>query len=196
MPRYLRYLLLWLSCTAVSVTAVLLTVHFVVGSTRPKPLVARSAPTVFTSSTSRPPSPSAEPEPSPSRRTAGPSATRSASRAEASRPPSRAATPRPSRSTAPPPAASTPAGGSGAYTDCEGGAGVHTIESAGGQATVRFGDRGVCLVSAVPVRGFTVRTEQRERTTLTVTFSGQRSESEITATTTPQNKATIKETSW
>ncbi|MCC5036698.1 hypothetical protein DMH02_026885 [Streptomyces sp. WAC 00631] len=196
MPRYLRYLLLWLSCTAVSVTAVLLTVHFVVGSTRPKPLVARSAPTVFTSSTSRPPSPSAEPGPSRGKSTATPTPTASPSRAATTRKPSPRATPRPSRSTAPPPATSAPPSGPGAFTDCEGGAGVHTIESAGGQATVRFGDRGVCLVSAVPVRGFTVRTEQRERTTLTVTFSGQRRESEITATTTPQNKATIKETSW
>ncbi|NJQ02629.1 hypothetical protein HCK00_19305 [Streptomyces sp. PLAI1-29] len=80
--------------------------------------------------------------------------------------------------------------------DCEGGAGVHTIDSAGGKATVRFGARGVCLVSAVPTRGFTVRTRQSDPAALTVTFSGDRRRSEITATATPQHKATIKETTW
>ncbi|MDX2709439.1 hypothetical protein PV350_42390, partial [Streptomyces sp. PA03-6a] len=44
MPRYLRYVVIWLSCTAVSVTAVMLTVGFVVGSTRPTPPVARDIP--------------------------------------------------------------------------------------------------------------------------------------------------------
>ncbi|MBD9732670.1 hypothetical protein IGX29_12810, partial [Streptomyces sp. H28] len=44
MPRLLRYLLIWLSCTAASVTAVIVTIHFVVGSTRPTAPVAQSAP--------------------------------------------------------------------------------------------------------------------------------------------------------
>jgi hypothetical protein len=73
---------------------------------------------------------------------------------------------------------------------------VHTIQSAGGQASVRFGGAGVCLISAVPHRGFTVRTSQKEPTTLTVTFSGDRRRSVITATTEPQDRAAVRETSW
>ncbi|MGP4002549.1 hypothetical protein [Streptomyces sp. 8N706] len=73
---------------------------------------------------------------------------------------------------------------------------MHTIQSVGGQASVRFGSDGVCLVSAIPTRGFTVRTSQTEPTTLSVTFSGDRRESVITATTEPEDKATVRETSW
>ncbi|MGP3981641.1 hypothetical protein [Streptomyces sp. KR80] len=73
---------------------------------------------------------------------------------------------------------------------------MHTVNSAGGQASIRWGDNGVCLVSAIPTRGFTVRTSQREPTTLSVTFTGDRQESVITATTTPQDKATVRERSW
>ncbi|MEC4017841.1 hypothetical protein [Streptomyces sp. H27-D2] len=73
---------------------------------------------------------------------------------------------------------------------------MQTIQSAGGHASVRFGSNGVCLVSAVPERGFTVRTAQSDPDTLEVTFSGDRRKSEITATTTPQDGATVRETSW
>ncbi|MCM2579643.1 hypothetical protein [Streptomyces meridianus] len=73
---------------------------------------------------------------------------------------------------------------------------MHTIQSNGGQASVRFGSDTVCLVSAVPTRGFTVRTSQDEPSELTVTFSGDRQESVITATAVPQSGATVRESSW
>ncbi|WP_432092689.1 hypothetical protein [Streptomyces sp. bgisy100] len=73
---------------------------------------------------------------------------------------------------------------------------MHTIQSAGGQASVRFGSDGVCLVSAIPTRSFTVRTSQTDASTLSVTFTGDRQESVITATTTPEDRATVRETSW
>ncbi|MFI1963329.1 hypothetical protein ACH429_04180 [Streptomyces pathocidini] len=189
MSRYLRYLLIWLSCTAVSVTAVLLTVHFVVGSTRPTPPVARSAPTVFGSHTARHPADPARKSRTPAH---SPSAT---SRAPAARP-----TPAPpatgSARPTPRDTSSKTAIPSARAGECTGGSGVHTIESAGGQASVDFGDSGVCLVSAVPTQGFTVRTAQREPAALSVTFSGDGQESVITATTGPQDKATVREASW
>ncbi|GAA5206649.1 hypothetical protein GCM10023323_19020 [Streptomyces thinghirensis] len=61
---------------------------------------------------------------------------------------------------------------------------------------MRFGGAGVCLVSAVPNRGFTVSTEQSGPQTLTVTFSASRHRSEITATTQPQSRADVREVSW
>ncbi|NBM19461.1 hypothetical protein GUY61_28525 [Streptomyces sp. GC420] len=73
---------------------------------------------------------------------------------------------------------------------------MHTVNSTGGQASFYFGDNGVCLVSAVPTRGFTVRTSQTRATELSVTFSGDRHESVITATSEPQAKASVRETSW
>ncbi|WP_437062735.1 hypothetical protein [Streptomyces sp. enrichment culture] len=73
---------------------------------------------------------------------------------------------------------------------------MYTVPSEGGKATVRFGDDGVCLVSAVPNQGFTVSTEQGEPQTLTVTFSASRHRSEITATSRPHGGANVKEVSW
>ncbi|MEV6316599.1 hypothetical protein [Streptomyces sp. NPDC051776] len=188
MPRSLRYLLIWISCTAVSVTAVILTVHFVVGSTKPTPPVARSAPTVFSS-----PSEQARKTKRPSK--PSPSAT--------SRAPTRKPSPKPTPARTSHPPSPTPASPSGQPTatqspaNCtEGGSGVQTIQSAGGQATVRFGDNGVCFVSAIPTQGFTVRTSQTEPTTLRVIFSGDRRQSEIMATTEPYDRAEVTETSW
>ncbi|MGP3952468.1 hypothetical protein [Streptomyces sp. 7N604] len=193
MSRSLRYLLIWLSCTAVSVTAVILTVHFVVGSTKPTPPVARSAPTVFSSPSEQTRKPSKSPKPSPSATSRAPSRKPSPTPTPTATP----TTSRPARTT--PPKTEEPAGGetTGSGAGCsEGGSGVQTIESAGGQATVRFGDTSVCLVSAVPTQGFTVRTSQSEPTTLTVTFSGDRHKSEIMATTEGDDRAEIRETSW
>ncbi|MCW1098770.1 hypothetical protein OJ963_33575 [Streptomyces sp. RS2] len=76
------------------------------------------------------------------------------------------------------------------------GAGVYTVPSEGGKATVRFGGGGVCLISAVPNQGFTVSTEQSTPQTLKVTFSASRHRSEITATTQPQSRADVREVSW
>ncbi|WP_431965826.1 hypothetical protein [Actinacidiphila sp. bgisy160] len=187
MPRYLRYVVIWLSCTAVSVTAVMLTVGFVVGSTRPTPPVARDIPESALAGSS----PSAAP-PSPSR-----SAPASFAAKRTPSPTVRRPTPTPVRpaTTAPPaPRAPRP---SATPADCgTGGAGVHTLQSQGGQASVRFGEDAVCLVSAVPASGFTVSTRRDGAQQLTVTFSGDRHRSEIVATTTPQSKATIREVSW
>ncbi|MBT2410551.1 MULTISPECIES: hypothetical protein [unclassified Streptomyces] len=73
---------------------------------------------------------------------------------------------------------------------------MYTVPSEGGKATVRFGAGGVCLISAVPDQGFTVRTRQSAPQTLTVTFSADRHRSEITATTEPHDQARVSETSF
>ncbi|MFF7770414.1 hypothetical protein ACIPIU_00385 [Streptomyces massasporeus] len=78
----------------------------------------------------------------------------------------------------------------------EGGVGVYTVPSEGGKVTVRFGDDAVCLISAVPNQGFTVSTSRTQAQTLTVTFSASRHRSEITATTQPQSRASVREVSW
>ncbi|MFD7060085.1 hypothetical protein [Streptomyces sp. NPDC059906] len=70
------------------------------------------------------------------------------------------------------------------------------MPSEGGKATVRFGGGGVCLISAVPNQGFTVRTEQSAPQTLKVTFEASRHRSEITATTQPRSRADVREVSW
>ncbi|MEU0896588.1 hypothetical protein [Streptomyces massasporeus] len=70
------------------------------------------------------------------------------------------------------------------------------MPSEGGKVTVRFGDDAVCLISAVPNQGFTVRTSRTGAQTLTVTFSASRHRSEITATTQPQSRANVREVSW
>ncbi|PTH84621.1 hypothetical protein C9J60_31345 [Streptomyces sp. A244] len=73
---------------------------------------------------------------------------------------------------------------------------MYTVPSEGGKATVRFGDDAVCLISAVPNRGFTVSTSRAEATGLTVTFSANRHRSEITATVQPQSRVDVREVSW
>ncbi|GGT14793.1 MULTISPECIES: hypothetical protein [Streptomyces] len=81
--------------------------------------------------------------------------------------------------------------------DCEeGGAGLHTVPSQGGRATVRYGSRGVCLISAVPNRGFKTTTSQPSADTLTVTFTSDDHRSTITATIEPGAKASVRETSF
>ncbi|CAM5469393.1 hypothetical protein [Streptomyces avidinii] len=188
MPRFPRYLFIWLSCTATSVTAVLATVQFVVGSTSHTPPVARSAPLVFDS----PPAWPAVQDPSPG--TPSPSASASPSA-------SPSATDRPTPSASPSPSAK-PSGAARTTApkpdvDCEdGGPGLHTVPSQGGKATVRYGSRGVCLISAVPSRGFKATTSQTDDDTLTVTFSGANHRSVITATIDPVAKASVRESSF
>ncbi|MEU7062618.1 hypothetical protein [Streptomyces sp. NPDC046161] len=81
--------------------------------------------------------------------------------------------------------------------DCDdGGAGLHTIPSQGGKATVRYGSRGVCLISAIPGRGFRTTTSQTADDTLTVTFTSDGHRSVITATVDPAAKASVRETSF
>ncbi|WP_253195662.1 hypothetical protein [Streptomyces sp. JHA26] len=192
MSRLLRYLLIWLSCTAASVTAVILTIHFVVGSTRPTAPVAQSAPPQ-----ELPVSPRPAPSPSPERSSPGPSPTGEKPRPTPSR--TREEPPEPSPAPTTPTARATsprPSAGGGERGCEEGGAGVYTVPSRGGRATVRFGDGGVCLVSAVPEQGFTVSTSQSAAETLTVTFSASRHRSEITATTEPRSQASVREVSF
>ncbi len=178
MPRSLRYLLVWLSCTVVTVAVVSLTVRFVVHSTAPVPPTAHAQPTTFDA-----PSPRAtvSPTPRPSPRRPTPAATSS--------PPHPRHSPAPTHSAAPPPS-TAPA------DDCQGGAGTHSVQSQGGQATINWGADAVCLVSAVPAQGFTTQTTQSASDTLVITFSGSHHRSRITATLTPEPNAVTDETSW
>jgi hypothetical protein len=73
---------------------------------------------------------------------------------------------------------------------------VHTVPSTGGKVTVRYGADAVCLVSAIPNAGFTVGTAQNDARTLTVTFSADRHRSEVTATTVPMDRWSVRETSF
>jgi hypothetical protein len=79
-------------------------------------------------------------------------------------------------------------------TLCElGGVGVQHFRADGGKATIRFGDRGVCLMSAVPNEGFTAKTVQTDPAELTVIFLSDQHESEINATALPGNQASVVE---
>ncbi|MGW7437870.1 hypothetical protein [Streptomyces sp. NPDC054849] len=185
MPRIPRYLFIWLSCTATSVTAVLATVQFVVGSTRHTPPVARSAPMVFDSPPAWLAGQGGSPSPS------APSA--SASPTPTDRPSPSASTPAPSKS----PSGSTRTAAPKPAVDCEeGGPGLHTVPAQGGKVTVRYGSRGVCLISAIPSRGFKATTSQTADDTLTVTFTSADHRSVVTATIEPTAKASVRETSF
>lgn len=187
MPRSFRHFLIWLSCTALTVTAVSLTVRFVVGSTAPLPPSARDvAAGIATNSPSSVVigSPTATPRQTPTR-TRKPTVSPSAS------------TRRPTATaTGPASVPATPPSSGARLPDCEGGAGTHSFESTGGQASIRFGADAVCLVSAVPAIGFTTSTRQSAPDTLTITFTGARHRSELTATLHPQAKEVTSEVSW
>ncbi|GAA2230513.1 hypothetical protein [Streptomyces indiaensis] len=190
MPRLLRYLTLWLACTTASATAVILTIHFVTGSTRPTAPVAQTAPSQ-PPKTPRPSTTTAKASPSPSASPRTPSPPPS-SKAAADPSPTPTSTPTPNTRT-PHPAAPTGTNGPDCQDDD---ADVYTVPSQGGKATVRFGDDAVCLISAVPNQGFTVSTHRTGAQTLTVTFTASHHRSDITTTTQPQNHASIRETSW
>ncbi|WP_236655379.1 hypothetical protein [Streptacidiphilus carbonis] len=186
MPRPLHYFLIWLSCTALTATAVLLTVRFVVGSTTPLPPTARGVSTVLAtgaavaSAGAAPSAVTGSPAPAPSSPAPSPSHRQQ---------PSRPSAPASQSPSAAPPHHSGSA-------DCSGGAGAHSFESAGGQVTVRFGADAVCLVSAVPGLGFTTSTTQSAPDTLTVTFTGAHHRSELTASLQPQAQEVTREVSW
>ncbi|MCL2554975.1 MAG: hypothetical protein FWE75_22885 [Actinomycetia bacterium] len=187
MPRLLRYFLVWLSCTAVTVTAVFLTVRFVVHSTAPLPPTAHGMPTAFGAPTVGTGTMAPKPSPvssAPSTPTHRPSPTAPAT-----------TRPAPTRTASPAPTTSKPPAGGQGY-DCSGGVGAHAVQAQGGQVTVRWGDDAVCLVSAVPAQGFTTNTAQDSARSLVVTFSGAHHRSQITATLDPQAKAVTTETSW
>ncbi|MFE0582279.1 hypothetical protein [Streptomyces sp. NPDC058874] len=185
MPRTSRYLLIWLSCTAASVTAVLATVQFVVGSTRHTPPVARSAPTVIDT-------PPAWQAGSPSPSTPSPTASAGPSPTASQSPSPTTAAPTPVKATSGAPKTPAPR-----KVDCaEGGAGLYTVPTQGGKVTVRYGSRGVCLISAVPGRGFRTTTSQTSDSTLTVTFTSSDHKSVVTATIDPSAKASVRESSF
>lgn len=188
MSRFLRFFVVWLCCTALTATAVFLTVRFVLGSTAPLPPSTAGVTTVLALATPIPVSPGATGTGTPSSTPdASPSVPRpkpSPSATTASQP-----TPQPRHSSAPPP-------GHPSSADCGGGAGTHSFSSAGGQVVVRFGADAVCLVSAVPALGFTTSTAQSSPGTLTVTFSGGHHRSELTASLQPQAQEVTREVSW
>lgn len=184
MPRSLRFFLIWLCCTTLTVTVVFVTVNFVVGSTAPLPPTARAMPTVFPVGSSAPATPTPPPRPTPK-----PTGTSSSTRRPS---PSASPSPRPTTTRpAPPP---SPTGHPGTSNTCSGGAGIHTIQSTGGQATVNFGSDAMCLVSAVPAPGFTAATQQNAQDTLTIVFTSSSHRSQIVATINPQPRAETTET--
>lgn len=169
-------------------TAVLGTVQFVVGSTRHTPPVARSAPVVIDtppawqagSAAPEQPSPTATPSTSPSATVTQPAS-------------SLPVTPSRAKASSSAPGNSAPKSG----VDCkQGGAGLYTVPSQGGKVTVRYGSRGVCLISAVPSPGFKTTTSQTADDTLTVTFTSGDHRSVITATVVPGAKASVRESSF
>ncbi|MFC1413926.1 hypothetical protein ACEZCY_33255 [Streptacidiphilus sp. N1-12] len=186
MPRFFRFFLIWLSCTALTVTAVFLTVRFVLGSTAPLPprtpgvttvLALAATPGPGASDGSATPAigtPTSTPDPTPSPSATKPSAPATPSHQAAA----------PTHSPRPP-----------AY-DCGGGAGTHSFQTDGGQVAIRFGADAVCLVSAVPALGFTTSTAQSSAGVLTVTFTGAHHRSELTASLQPQAQEVTKEVSW
>ncbi|MGG8406295.1 hypothetical protein ACM614_06540 [Streptomyces sp. 12297] len=183
MPRLTRYLLIWLSCTTASVTAVMLTVYFVIGLTRPTPPSARSVQAVYPSPSAlvgAPASAVADPPRTPTASPARPSVQAS--------PAPRTPSPTPSRL----PAATTPA--PRPSPQCSGGPGLHTVPSQGGKVTVQYGRTRVCFVSAVPAPGFRTGTQQTDPDTLVVVFTSDDHRSQITATVVPTARASVRET--
>ncbi len=61
---------------------------------------------------------------------------------------------------------------------------------------MRYGSRGVCLISAIPALGFKATTSQTADDTLTVTFTSADHRSVITATVDPGAKASVRESSF
>ncbi|WP_410535919.1 hypothetical protein [Streptomyces sp. KL2] len=186
MPRYLRYVLLWLSCTSLSVTTVSLTVQFVVGTTRPTPPVARDTPGTVVSSPTASAEPSRSPTPSPT-----PSPTRRASSPAPPPKPTASPTTRPAARPTPSPSANT-GGEQGCHTA---GAEVRTFQTTGGRASIRFGGSGACLVSALPAGGFTAAMQRGGPRELTVVFTGEsfRSQIEVTSPTPSSYSVAIRE---
>lgn len=169
-------------------TAVLGTVQFVVGSTGHTPPVARSAPVVIDTPPAWQAGSAAPDQGSPAT-----TASVSPSAAVTQPPSSSPATPSRAKASSSTPRTSAPKTG----VDCEhGGAGLYTVRSQGGKVTVRYGSRGVCLISAVPSPGFKATTSQSADDTLTVTFTSGDHRSVITATVVPGAKASVRETSF
>ncbi|MFB6528908.1 hypothetical protein [Streptomyces sp. NPDC056399] len=185
MPRLLRYLLIWLSCTAASVTAVMLTVYFVIGLTRPTPPAARSVQAVYPSPSVLVGVPASSVATAPKAPTTPP--TSPSSPPPTTRTPS--ASPSPTATRAPVTPAPRPSA-----PKCSGGPGLHTVPSEGGKVTVQYGRDSVCFVSAVPDPGFRTSTGQSDPGTLVVVFTSDDHRSQITATVVPKAQASVRET--
>ncbi|GAA1069858.1 hypothetical protein GCM10009665_77600 [Kitasatospora nipponensis] len=222
MPRLLRHLAVWLSCTAVAVLVVFLAVGFVVDSTTRVPPTVRSIPSTLDVPATLGPSPSPgssapadAPAPTPSQGAspqggadggaggaggAGASGggTAGAGGAGGAKPPvTPAAVGQPTPVAASPTAVRTAVGApSWSSAGCQSGSGGHTVQSVGGQVSVRFAVDAVCLVFALPAPGYTTQTAQSDPGTLVVTFTGPSHRSQITATLQPQAHITTHETSW
>lgn len=184
-PRFSRYLLIWVTCTAASVTAVLATVGFVTLSTRPRPPVAESATAAGapeSSLQSARPSPPVSPTP-----TTAPRKTTGSGRPAAS-------SPRAAATSSPSPQPPVPVTDS-IEVCLRKGRGPQTVPSEGGKATVRYGNGRVCLVSATPNPGFKVDVAYTNAQTLVATFTSSSHCSQITATTNPTARASVRETS-
>ncbi|MER8188322.1 hypothetical protein [Kitasatospora sp. NPDC094015] len=197
MPRLVRPLLLWLLCTAFAVTAVFLSIGFVIDSTTDVPPTVHAGSAQLDGSppgssavgsaesgapggpTSAAPSPSASASP-PAGATAGATTGR---------------TPGPTASASRSKAAPAPAGtpGGDRTGGCPGGPGVYTVKSTGGQVSVRYGESAVCLISALPAPGFTTQTSQGDARTLQVVFTSADHRSQITSTVTPRAQSSVRE---
>ncbi|WP_236654347.1 hypothetical protein [Streptacidiphilus anmyonensis] len=190
MHRLLRYGLIWLICTTLTVTVGFFAVGIVMDSAGGTP------PTVQADdSTGDDPSASASPlaasslSPFPSPSAGAVSASPVGSRGASATGHRASATPSP-RGTG------TSMGTGTGSGSCQGGVGAHTVHSQGGQASVMFGSSAVCLISAVPAPGFTAQTQQPDPGTLVITFCGSTHRSTITAHLSPEPGSEIRETSW
>lgn len=169
----LRYPLIWLGCTAVSIGAVMLTVDGVAGSDAAGLPGSRS---VLATAVALPGQDS--PNPSPVGQIGDPtSVAEPAPPSPAATPDPAPASPRPSPSS--PPESPTP--------ECGQNAAVHTFLADGGTATVSFGSTRVCLVTVVPAAGFTATTHQVDPGMLVVIFSSPEAQSRVTVTNRSQS---------
>ncbi|MFI9275934.1 hypothetical protein ACIGXM_35355 [Kitasatospora sp. NPDC052896] len=193
MRPVLRYPLIWLGCTAVSVGAVMFTVVYVAGTGAAGLPVSR---TVIATAVAVPIEDT--PSPSPSGQIGDAVSGAASVPPTASPTPSPSPTPPPAPTSAPPPpppssAPPAPAPTPAASPSCGPDAAVHTFQSSGGTATVAFGAAGVCLVTVVPATGFTAAARQVDRNTLVVTFSSAQGQSKITVTSQSESaNATIE----
>ncbi|WBP86333.1 hypothetical protein [Kitasatospora cathayae] len=179
MKPALRYPLIWLGCTAVGVTAVALTVRVVIRPATAGVPAARSIPTTVVT---------VAPAPVATTATATPTPIAAASAAPAA--PSDRATPAPaptarkvSTGSVEPTAGRSqhPAADRGPSA-CSRDAVVRTYQATGGTATVAVDPSVVCLVSAVPASGYTMKVKQPGPASLVVDFSDGTQTSEISVT--------------
>ncbi|MFJ1707014.1 hypothetical protein [Kitasatospora sp. NPDC088346] len=199
MPRLVRALLLWLLCTAFAVTAVFLSIGFVIDSTADVPPTVHAgsqqlgpgpAGSAVGSAESGVPDATVSAEPSPAASSSQPAVTAGAGAPATRTPAATASTGRTKPATTPP--TGTPTGDRSG--GCPGGPGVYTVKSTGGQVSVRYGESAVCLISAVPAPGFTTQTSQGDSRTLQVTFTSAGHRSQITSTVTPRAQSSVRET--